>query len=167
MKKIIITAILASLLFNTIAFAQKANNNRQRRNDRREGSARERRSTASSTQPSAVTSPIDQSVIASCVKTAVVKRDSTLATAVDTFAEAFKSAVSERTANVSAALDLTDKKSRKDAIKNASMKFHDAKQGARKAFNASGKSAWDGFRADIKTCGGASDEHGNAGEDNL
>lgn len=138
MKKITIIAVAASLIMTSAAFAQS-----------------EKKITA------------EQLPDASCVKTAVQKRSTAVTVAVDAFAAAFKNALADRTNAVSAALDITNKKSRKNAMKNAAQTFRKTKKAARKTFDATRKSAWDGFRADMKNCGGNSDEHGNAGEDNL
>lgn len=110
----------------------------------------------------------EQTSNASCVKTAVQKRESAVAVAVDAFSAAFKSALLNRANAVSAALDITNKKSRKNAMKNTTQTFRKEKKAARKTFDASRKSSWEVFRADMKNCGEAPiDEHGNEREDNL
>lgn len=117
---------------------------------------------------SGTSTPAQQAPNASCAKAVVQKRDAAVTIAIDAFAASFKSALVNRTNAVSAALDITNKKSRKDTMKNAVQTFRKAKKAGRKTFDASRKSAWDAFRADMKNCGEANtDEQGNAGEDNL
>lgn len=114
------------------------------------------------------TNTTEQMPNASCAKAAVQKRDAAMAVAVDAFSTTFKSALIGRTNTVSAALDATNKKSRKNTMKNATQVFREGKKSARKTFDASRKSIWNTFRADMKSCGGTeADEHGNVGEDSL
>jgi hypothetical protein len=88
-----------------------------------------------------------------CTKTAVVKRETTLDTAFDTFTASMKSALVARKAALEAAYGQTDKVTRVKARNDAWKAFNTASKNAHKVMRDARKGAHATFKSEAKACG--------------
>ena len=117
------------------------------------------------TAPATAPSP-RRTVDVACIQSAIEKRDTTIATAVNAHAVVQTTAIAARKAALKAAWALTDQKARRAALRDAWKAFTVTSKAARKAFRDSQRTAWKQFNTDRKTCGsGVSDDPGNEGHD--
>jgi hypothetical protein len=88
-----------------------------------------------------------------CVTNAVAARESSLGTALTTYAGGITGAYSKRASDLAAAYALTGNDQIRAAVKVAWKTFTTAVKGARSAWQKSKASAWTTFRTAIKGCG--------------
>jgi hypothetical protein len=109
----------------------------------------------------------------SCVKSAVEKRETVLATAISTHASAIESALSARKSALVAAWGIAERVPRRNAIKSAWKAFKTSAKSAHHDARTAKNTAWRTFNADVKACGGetsavaASDENDTEKSDNV
>lgn len=99
-----------------------------------------------------------------CTKTAVSKREGSLATAFDTFTASMKQALTTRKAALEAAYDQTDKATRVKARNDAWQAFNTASKSAHSAMKSARKAAYATFKTDAKACGTTSTDSEPKGE---
>lgn len=100
------------------------------------------------------TSELNQPTLnVACIQAAVDKRDTAMIAAVDAHALAVKAAISARKNAIKAAWALTDRKARRDALRDAWKVFKDAAKAARKAYRDARMAAWQTYETDRKACG--------------
>lgn len=90
---------------------------------------------------------------ATCMQTAVEKRDTALMAGVDTYTASVKSALQVRKDAIKAAWALTDKTARNAANKAAWTAFQGTWRKASQAMKATKKTVWQTFRTEAKACG--------------
>lgn len=125
-KKIIITTVFVALIFAITVFAK---------------------STLAKSCDSC-----SKNLSASCMQTAVEKRDIALIAAWDKYSAAIKSALETRKTALKSAWAVVDRTDRKKAIQDAWKNFKDERKEAREAFKNERKSAWQQFKKERKSC---------------
>lgn len=99
-----------------------------------------------------------------CMQTAIGKRDDAIISALDTYYNAAKSALTARKSALQAAWGMTDKKARRDAQRKAWSDYRAATKDSRKTFRNAQRDAWKQFNTDAKACRGT-DEFGSQSTD--
>jgi hypothetical protein len=105
----------------------------------------------------------DPITYATCLVTAIQKRDGAVKKAWDTFAGKVSDAFQARTAALTDAYYLATRKARTDAVKKAWTDFKNSRRDARKDFNKIRADAWTTFAKERATCKAPAD--GVAGSD--
>lgn len=88
-----------------------------------------------------------------CVKAAIAKRDSSIATAWTTKATQLQAAFSLRSTQTQAAWDIATAKERSEALKTAWKTFQDTEKTVNKSFIVSKNDSWKTYKQEIKKCG--------------
>lgn len=125
-KKLLIGAVLASLVFAVFAYVKAEN--------------------------ATPTPPTTTGVNLACMQTAVEKRDNAIISAWDALTASIKTALSVRRDALKAAWGISDKRERRDAIRKAWTDFKNTKKEASRAFNQARKDAWKQFKTDARAC---------------
>ncbi len=103
-------------------------------------------------------------VRASCIQSAVNKRETAGITAYDTYHTTVRNALGTRQTALKDAWGKTTISDRKKAVNNAWKTFRNSRLESRKTFKASQKSAWDTFKDEQRDCNTASLPEDNAGQ---
>lgn len=103
----------------------------------------------------------------SCIQTAIDKRDNAIIAAVDKHATTIKDALATRRDALKAAWAITDRKARRQAIKDARTAYTKTVRQSRKDLNAARKATWKQYYKDRKACGKGitADDRGAEGDD--
>lgn len=112
-------------------------------------------STATSTATSTSTSTLSTPNLAAlqCVQIAVNKRETAVQSAWSAFSGVITSAFSARASALNAAWGQTDRKARRDGIRDAWKTFDKTQKESRKTLRSAQKDAWKTFKTDRKSCG--------------
>lgn len=106
---------------------------------------------------------------ASCIQSAVVRRETATIAAFDTYTTSLRNIMGTKEEALKNAWGKTVVKERRAALKSAWKSFREARLEYRKTYKAAQKSAWDTFKNEQKDCGVAGLQEDNAGqaEENL
>ena len=106
---------------------------------------------------------------ASCVQSAVAKRETATIAAFDLHTTQMRNILGTKKEALNSAWGKTEVAQRRTAIKSAVKSFRSSRIEVRKTFKASQKSAWDLFKDEQKDCGTAGLQEDSAGqtEENL
>ena len=147
-KKLVSSAILGSLLFAAVVFADVS----PTPTPTAMPTHTERPKPLKSPRPT----PKPEDIV--CAQNAIEKRETAISSAVDQYATAWKAALSARKNALKDAVGLTDKKARKEAVKKAWEEYRKARRTVNKTFEVTKRDAWKQYRKDAKACGGKIDE---------
>ncbi len=108
-----------------------------------------------------------RTVNTACVQTAVLKRESAVASAFDAFSTAVKSALTARSSALNTAWGKTDRKEIRTEVNAAWKTYRASLKSAKQTHNKAVRAAWSGFKTDAKTCGpnAASEESAGQGSE--
>ncbi len=102
-----------------------------------------------------------------CMQTAVEKRDNAIIIALDTYYTNVKAALVARRDALKAAWGMTDRKARKEAIRNAWDAFKGTWKKERRALDVGRKAAWKEFNKDKRACNGQGEGEDQGNDSNL
>lgn len=104
-----------------------------------------------------------QNINATCMQTAIEKREVALIAAVDTFHSKASQALTTRKDALKIAWGISETASRRTALKTVWDEYKKSTRNARNTLKEARRSAWSGFKIDSKECGGsASAEDGGS-----
>lgn len=101
---------------------------------------------------------------ASCVQTAVVKRETATIAAFDLYSTQMRNILGTKKEALNAAWGKTDLAQRRAAINSAVKSFRGSRVEVRKTYKASQKAAWDLFKNEQRNCGATGLQEDNAGQ---
>lgn len=119
-----------------------------------------------SPRPSKSPKPIPKPEDVVCIQNAIEKRDNAIFSAIDQYAISWKTALMARKTALKAAMSLTDKKQRHEAVKNTQSDYRKAKKLANKTYDMAANDAWKQYKKDVKPCGGKMENGSNEEGDN-